>query len=254
VDAVLNTHIERIRQSRTRDELRCAMVDAAARYDIRSFTYFAAGRDRPSPSLISSVFPRAWVQRYFTAGHFRADPLIPILRTATRPFVWGTADTLRGLTMRQLQMFDEAREFGVSLGFSVPFQGHLQTWFGYVSDLPEPSFVRLVEQYEDDLSLVAYHFQERAALLLLEGLPNVREALRRVVHHFAHVAETLSEHRTIRAAQAVLSQAEAAQSALLDTLETVVKHFVGRARSADERGLIQIAVGVLEMYGRETDW
>jgi hypothetical protein len=253
VGGLLHTHIDSIRHSGTRQELRNAMRDAAAVYDVHSFTYFAAGRDRPTQSLVSAAFPRAWVQRYFAAEHFRIDPLVPILRAGTRPFVWGTTKALHDLSPRQLQMFDEAREFGVSLGFSVPMQGQLHTWFAYVSDLAEPAFVRLVERHEDDLCLMAHHFHERAAKLLLEGLPDVRESLRRAVSQFAGAAETLSEHRAIEAAQDALRQADAAQGTLLDCLEAVARQFIGRARSADQRGLLQIAVGVLEMHGREID-
>jgi DNA-binding CsgD family transcriptional regulator len=70
----------------------------------------------------------AWVEHYFQESYQRVDPVIQHCRAHTTPFPWPQTRHLPGTPRETTRLFDEAAEFGLVSGFSVPIHGVGCTW------------------------------------------------------------------------------------------------------------------------------
>jgi len=70
--------------------------------------------------VIFGEWPKPWFERYFTRGYLDTDPTIHRVRAATVPFFWSE---LGRLDPPQARIMDEASEFGLVGGLTVPLVG-----------------------------------------------------------------------------------------------------------------------------------
>jgi DNA-binding CsgD family transcriptional regulator len=76
--------------------------------------------DRP---MIVSSYPLDWRLRYARHEYHQLDAVVTMGRTSRRPFFWGSGDYLNRLSPPRRRLFDEARDFGILSGFTVPVHG-----------------------------------------------------------------------------------------------------------------------------------
>jgi LuxR family transcriptional activator of conjugal transfer of Ti plasmids len=94
------------------------------------FDVFAFVRIQSGVTAVQSNFPQEWQQRYISRDYFAVDPVIGLAKRSTRPFNWSTeAMRKNGDGIRQFA--EEATEFGIRSGFTVP----LRVGFGGTSIL-----------------------------------------------------------------------------------------------------------------------
>ena len=74
----------------------------------------------PLEGVLMNTRPMAYVQRYVEENYLTKDPVIAALRTTSRPFSWGDVRGDPKLTKSDLDIINEAREFGIYDGFLVP--------------------------------------------------------------------------------------------------------------------------------------
>ena len=74
-------------------------------------------------AMVVASYPLAWRLRYERQSYHHSDPVVTVGSTLRRPFFWGGSDYLRQLTAPRRRLFDEARDFGIRSGFTVPVHG-----------------------------------------------------------------------------------------------------------------------------------
>ncbi len=82
---------------------------------------------------VLSGYPTDWVSHYFDSGYLQVDPVIAHCQTHTRPWLWPMdRGSHARLSKAARRMFDEAGEFGLYSGVSIPLHGLGCSW-GLVS-------------------------------------------------------------------------------------------------------------------------
>ncbi|WP_292592460.1 autoinducer binding domain-containing protein [Mesorhizobium sp.] len=71
------------------------------------------------PRLISN-YHSGWISHYLRHQHERIDPVVEWARCSECPFQWGPGSGHAGISKRQQQLFDEAAEFGICCGLTIP--------------------------------------------------------------------------------------------------------------------------------------
>lgn len=85
---------------------------------------------RPAPDrpVIVSSYPAPWRSRYEQHGYHQLDAVVSMGRASRRPFFWGSGEYVNRLSPRRRRLFDEARNFGILSGFTVPVHGPMGEW------------------------------------------------------------------------------------------------------------------------------
>ena len=75
--------------------------------------------------LVISTYPANWVAHYVRNHYEGLDPVILQALQTTEPFQWGLGSHRRDFPLTQKELFDEASQFGIRFGFTVPIHdGH----------------------------------------------------------------------------------------------------------------------------------
>lgn len=137
--------------------LRAAASRAAQHMGLRWFAYL--GFDAPVLEALTS-YPAAWTDRYLAHGYDQFDPVVFIARRRQRAFRWDAGiSSHRGVALEH-QIFDEAREFGIRSGVTVPIRGGYERFamFTLAGDERDPSLLRGIEEDLDTLQLMGLYF------------------------------------------------------------------------------------------------
>src|SRR5579884_158320 len=144
--------------------VRVVLAEAGAALDLNCFAYLSMpARRGDAPELISN-YPVAWTDRYLREHYERVDPVIVEALTATEPFEWGQEFTGRRLSKPQFTLLDEASQFGIRCGFTVPihdYRGAIAA-VTFAADERRPPFQRCIEQNRSALQLMAMYFHAHA--------------------------------------------------------------------------------------------
>ena len=73
--------------------------------------------------LILNGWSPQWFERYMGENFYRDDPMAKRTRETTRSFFWDEVESTTEPTPRSLQIMNEASDFGLRRGFSVPIVG-----------------------------------------------------------------------------------------------------------------------------------
>lgn len=74
-------------------------------------------------STLHTNYPSEWTGRYLRHQYFQLDPVCELTISSTRPFYWGQGRFLRAFRKQQRLVFDEAREYRIMSGLSIPIRG-----------------------------------------------------------------------------------------------------------------------------------
>ena len=146
------------------ERLRTALANAGAALDLSGFAYLSMpSRRGDAPELISN-YPVAWTDHYLREHYERVDPGIVQALTATEPFEWGQEFTAKRLSKPQCALLDEAAQFRIRCGFTVPVldsRGPVAA-VTFATDERRPAFQRCIEQNRSVLQLMATYFHAHA--------------------------------------------------------------------------------------------
>ncbi|MBX3712491.1 MAG: LuxR family transcriptional regulator [Lysobacter sp.] len=131
--------------------------------------------------LRMGTYPEAWVTHYFAQDYISIDPIISHCHDHATPLAWDEAQHFdRRVVDPHLQkirnLFDEAREFGLGAGVSVPLHGPGVSWglMSYASgDLTAKDFNDLLPE----LHLLAHFVHEAARRFARSKTPTQLPAL-----------------------------------------------------------------------------
>jgi LuxR family transcriptional regulator, activator of conjugal transfer of Ti plasmids len=170
---VFEAFLDRLTESVDDVDLRGAMAAAASELDLRMFAYLLLpSQPADRPRLISN-YPARWTSHYLRNHYQKVDPVILHAQCGGCPFRWGSVFGRNGSSPTQQQLFDEAAEFGICCGLTIPVvdrRGDTAA-MTFAADERDPAFLRVADRYEQALQLMATCFSRRAASETFGGLP-----------------------------------------------------------------------------------
>lgn len=127
-----------------------------------AYLSFTTREDGDDPLTITT-YPSSWVKQYCANRYDRIDPVVARSIATTLPFSWSITDPDIGLTKKQKLFFEEAREFGISHGLTIPVhdrQGKVATLTVSAAG-SRSAFDDRAEQYRHQLHLIAIYLHAR---------------------------------------------------------------------------------------------
>jgi len=152
------------------DDLRRVLTQAAIALDLSSFAYLALPRRRGSRPRLISTYPRNWTDYYLQRNYQRFDPVILDVLARHEPFEWGLGISFQSLRKSQKILLDEAAQFGIRCGFTIPIHdthGPIAA-VTFVTDERHPAFQHCIKHNGRVLQLMAMYFHAHARRRLLD--------------------------------------------------------------------------------------
>lgn len=162
MDPRVITFIDKLRDIHDLEAMRAEFSKVAADFGFQKFAYLAVhitGCNDGDPLLVSN-YPQEWTGHYMDNDYFNFDPVVLRGSRSVLPFTWGTEDMIKQLPSNQKRLFDEAGEFGIRVGFTVPVHGHGGEFAGLTiaSDEPDSEFLKRIDDAQHVLHLMAIHY------------------------------------------------------------------------------------------------
>lgn len=148
-----------------------ALVEAISSFaeihGFNRFNYLFAPPGRKLPTGITN-YPGEWVERYIRQRYVEIDPVVIAARRGLRPLAWDSQNPDRRVSHAQRRFFDEAMEFRINCGVTVPVhdgQGG-SALVTFASDRPLTTLRRSIEENQRILHIAAieFHFHARKRL------------------------------------------------------------------------------------------
>lgn len=119
--AALDT-IERLKTRQTPDEILGDLqsVSNSVGFDGFMMTGLPDPGDKIDGYLLLKGWNQAWTERYLARDFVQHDPVVAMVRSTTRPFMWSEATAAAEPTPLGAAVMNEAAEFGLLTGLSVP--------------------------------------------------------------------------------------------------------------------------------------
>lgn len=141
-----------------------AMAVVATAFDLSCFAYLALPSRLSRKPLVISTYPPHWVAHYVRNHYERFDPVIIEALHSPEPFQWGLGVPLTRLSSAQHELLDEASQFGIRFGFTVPVHdGHGPVAaLTFACDQRNVPFEQCVTSNARVLQLIAMYFHAHA--------------------------------------------------------------------------------------------
>jgi DNA-binding CsgD family transcriptional regulator len=137
-----------------------AMTATASALELSCFAYLALpSRLQGKPRLIST-YPEEWTSHYLRSRYELIDPVVAQALQTAEPFQWGVGiQSSRKFSVQQ-QLLDEAAEFGIRVGFTVPIHdGHGPiAALTFAASQRSPAFESFTKSQGRVLQLMALYF------------------------------------------------------------------------------------------------
>lgn len=161
---VFEEFVQRLFESVDETDLRNALASAAAEFDLRQFAFIAIPTSSSATPRLISNYPTEWTSHYLNNQYERIDPVIAHAQRQEEPFRWGREADSSYKCGQQKRFFDEATEFGIRCGFTVPVPDRKGCFAAmtFAADEPNPPFLRVTEQYGQAFQLIATCFHVHA--------------------------------------------------------------------------------------------
>lgn len=161
---VFQTFIDGLAVGNDAESLRKVLADAGAALDLNCFAYLSLPWRRGEAPRLISTYPIAWTDHYLRKRYERVDPVIVEALAYPEPFEWGQEFSSQRLSKTQYALLDEAAQFGIRCGFTVPIhdpRGPIAA-VTFATDERRPQFQRCIERHRDVLQLMAMYFHAHA--------------------------------------------------------------------------------------------
>ena len=148
--------------------LHTALRDTAAALDLHTFAYLLAPRRLTDETRLISNYPNSWTTHYLSSRYEALDPVIVKAAQDPEPFEWGPDCRLADLTQAEKRFFDEAAQFGIRAGFTIPIHDDRAriAAITFATDQRRAAFERCIEMNRTVLQLIAIFFHSCARQVL----------------------------------------------------------------------------------------
>jgi LuxR family transcriptional regulator, activator of conjugal transfer of Ti plasmids len=120
MSAPFQTFIDRLHSAADFGGLGGAVAALGQAFGMTQFAYVAYRNREPDLPPPITTYPEAWIGRYMDCGYGTIDPVLSRARDTPSPFFWEGRNPDRPASAAQRQLFDEAIEFGIACGYTVP--------------------------------------------------------------------------------------------------------------------------------------
>jgi len=161
---VFQRFVERLNDSWEPDSFQQAMAEAALAFELPCFAYLRMPRDERALAALISTYPVGWTDHYLKEHYEALDPVIRSAHARIEPFEWGLGADSFDLTSSQKTFFDEASEFGIRCGFTIPIQDNRGPVAAvtFASDVRRPAFEQSIRLNQRVLQLMAISLHAHA--------------------------------------------------------------------------------------------
>jgi LuxR family transcriptional activator of conjugal transfer of Ti plasmids len=160
MDEIFQNFIHNLSTQNNTSEIEYLLGRTLEQYGFPRFAYLSfAPRGDDDDTLAMTTYPSRWVKQYCANRYDRIDPVIARSIATTLPFAWSTDRSDTKLTKKQKLFFEEASEFGVRHGVTIPIhdrQGKVAT-LTLAACGSRSAFDARVEQYRHELHLIAIY-------------------------------------------------------------------------------------------------
>jgi len=127
-----------------------------------SYLLLMPSNGKLKPFYISS-YPREWTQRYVENKYISQDMVARHAARVMLPFSWTEIGLLKEFTPEQQLPFNEAREFGIKAGASIPIHGpgRTRSLFTVANGMSSDDFNKLFLRYRHELHLISAYAYDR---------------------------------------------------------------------------------------------
>lgn len=153
------------------EKLRDILLRAVGKIGFSHFAYRGTGLGEDRRPVVLTNYPLGWTEHYFHKRYFDIDPVISAAETALLPFDWRALSSDRPLSRRQRVLFDEATEFRILGGGTVPIHGPGQNFatLTLTTELPQQEAARLFVHHRHEAHLIGIYAHARIRDLLSRG-------------------------------------------------------------------------------------
>ena len=130
------------------------------------FAYLVIRRSQgPLVPLVITSYPEAWALRYHEQNYINADEVVTRAAQSLLPFDW---QSVRSRHRDQGHIFDEAGEFGIRNGLTVPVHGPggELSFLCVSSDANRREFTRLIAEHSGNLHYMALNYHSAVSDLV----------------------------------------------------------------------------------------
>lgn len=127
----------------------------------RMITPESAAVDEAYPEFVST-FPTSWVEHYLSQDYSNVDPTYSHAAVTIFPFLWDELFKENWFTAQHRSFFNEAADFGVRAGVTIPLHGPLSglATLNLAGDLRGKELQGTFQQHQVDLMRVAFSAHE----------------------------------------------------------------------------------------------
>ncbi len=170
MDNEISDFVTRIQTRDDLESLRRDFEKTASNYGFPRFAYLGVklpGRKHGDPLLVST-YPTDWTDHYMGQRYFTLDPVVIQAGQFNLPFTWGTKEMTGSLRGRQKRLFDEAKEFKIRCGCTIPIHGHGGEFAALTvaTNEPERSFLKQIDAFQHHLHLMALYYHVHVSRLV----------------------------------------------------------------------------------------
>lgn len=173
--------IENLSVSIDGEDLERAMSNLLGAFEISRFAYLSLPLSLGTHPRFISNYPSAWTSHYLQMQYQAIDPVISCAECSDIPFNWGKRFSLHSSSVAGSRFFEEAAEFGISSGLSIPIHDLRggSALLTFATDEDRPALVRLSDRYTRAFQLIAtsYHIKARQIYsgdLIVDGIKFTR--------------------------------------------------------------------------------
>jgi LuxR family transcriptional regulator, activator of conjugal transfer of Ti plasmids len=122
-DKALHRFAGQLVAAKGREDLRQVMARLAESFDLHSFAYLVR---TDTKTILISTYAAEWTAHYLRRHYESVDPVIVQAARRQEPFSWGCDLDGERFSAIQRRLFDEAAQFGIRYGFTIPLSGGQQ--------------------------------------------------------------------------------------------------------------------------------
>jgi DNA-binding CsgD family transcriptional regulator len=139
--------------------------------DFYAYGNIRSGMERP---YIDSTYPEAWMAHYFANRYQFIDPVVQECQRSHLPFAWRfLTNRPNGLTAAQRKLFEEAADYGIRDGFTIPFHNAEGSagMLSYAFSSPEEFKLVMDAEAQAHLKLLGVYYHTAVERLLDMDIP-----------------------------------------------------------------------------------
>ncbi len=167
---LLARFLEELRAASTAAELQVALERVCIELELPRFAYQAYRRSPGSAGepYGLTTYPQTWVDRYIDQRYDLLDPVIGQAASSLVPFGWSAEDRPKELTRPQRRFLDEACDFDLRTGITIPIHHGMGRATSLTLGAPEGSAAAsaILENHQHLVHLIAIYLHQNARRIL----------------------------------------------------------------------------------------